>query len=179
MKTFKDSATGEIYAYEDDVVVKISSSGVSTAFTSTGVQLKTAPKTLQPYTVPAPTTAQKLAAAKTAQIAVIRQAAQTALVAPMSFTNAAGTTSSFPMSDRDVSRYHLAYTNYVLGGVALPTGLGFYDVNLAPVPFTVADIKAFFEAGVSAGDVTLQKEASLIAQINAATTQTAVKAVTW
>ena len=65
MKHFKDSKTGKIYGFEDDVKISISSNGVFAFKTKAGVVVST-PSTLKPYTPPPPapaTLAQKAAAA--------------------------------------------------------------------------------------------------------------------
>jgi hypothetical protein len=66
MQTFKDTDTGEIYQYEDDVIIDITN-GVSTVSvypSGKQVFMLTAPATLQPYTIPALTAAQVASAAK-------------------------------------------------------------------------------------------------------------------
>lgn len=52
MQTFKDSATGNVWSYEDDVIVS-NNGGIRTFTSAHGVPLS-APATLQPFTLPGP-----------------------------------------------------------------------------------------------------------------------------
>ena len=65
MQTFIDTATQQVWAFDDDVDT---SGGV---FKTEHGTVLTVPATLQAYTVPVPTAAQLLAQAKTAQIATL------------------------------------------------------------------------------------------------------------
>ena len=62
MQTFRDTATGKIWAFEDDVVARESAVGYS-FYKASGAQLTQAPATLLPCVVPAPTTADEAAVA--------------------------------------------------------------------------------------------------------------------
>ena len=62
MQTFKDAATGKIWAFEDDVVARESAAGYL-FYKASGAQLTQAPVTLLPHVVPAPTAADEAAAA--------------------------------------------------------------------------------------------------------------------
>ena len=75
MQHFKDSATGQIYAYDDDVVVINETEGV-TLTTASGVPIS-APATLQPYSPPAD---DSVAIAKSVQLAVISAACAAASI---------------------------------------------------------------------------------------------------
>ena len=120
-----------------------------------------------------------LAQAQATQIALIRNAANLAKAAPMSFTNGAGNTSSFPMDPVHQTEYLGAYSAFVLGGETLPSGFGFEDVNSVIIPMAVADIKAFYAQGVAGINAITAKKATLVSQINQATSVSAVQAIVW
>ena len=93
MQTFIDTATSNVWQFEDDVVVT-DTAGVYSFKTAAGVALNS-PATLQPYTIPAPTPTQLAATAAQAQTAAMQAAYQSAINAPVSFKNAAGITSTY------------------------------------------------------------------------------------
>lgn len=127
-------------------------------------------------TIPAGPT---LSQSQTAQIALIQNSANLAKTAPMSFTNGAGTTSSFPMDPVHQTEYLGAYSAFVLGGETLQSGFGFEDVNSVIIPMAVADIKAFYAQGVAGINAITAKKATLVSQINQATSVSAVQAIVW
>jgi len=122
---------------------------------------------------------QSLSDAQSMQIADIQSAALLAQVAPLTFTNAANVTTSFPMDASAQMKYLGAYTRYVVHGATLPANFAFYDATGAAVVFTVTDIDNFATAGFGQVEAALEKQASLIAQIEAATTVAAVQAIVW
>lgn len=128
---------------------------------------------------PVQSAAQILEQAQTAQIALIQNSANLAKTAPMSFTNGAGNTSSFPMDPVHQTEYLGAYSAFVLGGETLPSGFGFEDVNSVIIPMAVADIKAFYAQGVAGINAITAKKATLVSQINQATSVSAVQAIVW
>lgn len=128
---------------------------------------------------PPPSAAELLAQAQTAQIALIQNSANLAKTAPMSFTNGAGNTSSFPMDPVHQTEYLGAYSAFVLGGETLPSGFGFEDVNSVIIPMAVADIKAFYAQGVAGINAITAKKATLVSQINQATSVSAVQAIVY
>ena len=112
------------------------------------------------------------------QIGVVYGQLQAALVSPYAFTTSGGVSSSFPMDSTSQKNYANAYTMYVLGGEALPSGFFFYDVTQTAVPFTVADIKSFYlgAAGREQGYYAAFEKAKK--DILAATSVSAVQAIT-
>lgn len=173
MQTFQDSATGKYYQFDDNVILDIS------AGTWTCGNMKGAcPTTLTPYTGPWPIPP-TLGETQSAQIALIQNSANLAKTAPMSFTNGAGNTSSFPMDPVHQTEYLGAYSAFVLGGETLPSGFGFEDVNSVIIPMAVADIKAFYAQGVARINAITAKKATLVSQINQATSVSAVQAIVW
>ena len=112
------------------------------------------------------------------QIALVANQLQMALVAPYSFTTSGGVTSSFPMDAVSQANYHNAFTAYINGQFILPSGFFFFDVNEVEVPFTVADIKALYEALVSRGQSAYASYAKAKTDILSATTVSAIQAIT-
>lgn len=171
MQLFKDTVTGLVWAYEDDVIV-IVTDGVYSFETANGVPLTSAPTTLQPYTVPAPTLAE-LKAAKYIDINLFRSSAGNA-----SFQYAG---SMFP---GDASARFEIYTvqGYVERTGALPDGLPANwpaaDGSSLSVA-TVAEWDAFYAAFVSHIVTIVSHTADLQALIAAATTPEQVAAVVW
>lgn len=178
MQYFKSQSSGEVYAYNDDVTVAIVN-GVSTVTTAAGVKLTSAPTDLQPYTPPTPTAAELLAQSQLAQIAAIQAACEQTENAPLAFTNAAGTATTYPMDAGSRQKYLGAYTKYVVHGQALPSPFSFMDVNGNLVAFTVADIDSFSNPAFTQEQDAVNKLGSLIAQVKAATTVADVQAITW
>lgn len=120
-----------------------------------------------------------LSEAKSNQIIIIQNAAITAEISPLSFTTSAKVSTTFPMDSSAQIKYLGAYTRYVVHAQPLPSNFYFYDSNGKSVAFTVSDIDAFATAGFTQVETALAKEASLIAQIEAATTVAAVQAIVW
>ncbi len=178
MKTFKDSATGTVVAFEDYAVITLPDGGYKFVDIN-GKPLPNVPTTLQPYTPPTPTATELLSDARSKQAGVIRVSASTAEHTPLAFTNAAGIASTFPMDPHSWTKYLGAYTRYVVHGVALPSNFAFSDTNGRAVAMTVADIDAFFGAGTLQIETALTTMETLLSQIEAATTVTAVQSITW
>lgn len=111
------------------------------------------------------------------QIALVYQQLQAALVSPYAFTTSGGVSSSFPMDAVSQGNYSNAYTMYVLGAEALPTGFFFYDVNQNAVPFAVADIKSFYLGAASREQGYYAAFEKAKTDIMAATTVSAVQAI--
>jgi hypothetical protein len=129
--------------------------------------------------VPTPPPANyNLSAYQSAQIALVANQLQMALVAPYSFTTSGGVTSSFPMDAVSQSNYHNAFTAYINGGIVLPSGFFFFDVNEVEVPFTVADIKALYQGLVERGQAGYAAYAKAKKDILAATTVASIQAIT-
>lgn len=120
-----------------------------------------------------------LAGAQAYQIGIIQAAAVMAEQADLSFTTAGGTTANFGMGADQQRKYLGAYTRYVVHAVALPSGFSFIDTGGEAVAFTESDIDSFSTAGFDQVETALNKAASLISQINAATTIEDVQAITW
>lgn len=118
-----------------------------------------------------------LAEARQAQIAQINDDAQSAINTPITFTNAAGTQATFPMTAQ--VKYLAAYTRYVVHGKSLPSGFAFLDVNGKSVPMTVADIDNMAALVFDQVEAAETKLGTLITQIESAATVSAVQAIAW
>ena len=73
MQTFKDTVTGEVWQFEDDVKVT-NSNGTYSFETASGDALSNVPATLQPYTIPTPTAAEILTTEKSNKLIEIKNA---------------------------------------------------------------------------------------------------------
>lgn len=155
MQTFKDSVTGEIWQFEDDVKNVF-------AFPST-------PATLQPYTIPAPTSAELLADAKTTQNSLLTAAYNTAIQQPVSYMST--TFQADSASQQTLTRCLVA------GSV--PTGFYWLDANNAQVPMTFAQLQGLASAMLVQGQTAFARLQTRKASVNGASTVAAVQAVVW
>ncbi len=168
MQVFKDSATGNVWEFDSDVVVT-DTNGVYSLKTSFGLALNT-PSTLQPYTIPAPTAAQQLAAAQSAQSIALSAACQTAIYAGF-ISSALGAVHTYPAKDIDQQNLSASVLNSLYPN--LPTGwpTPFWcadsNGNWAYLPHTAAQIQQAGSDGKSAILANLTKNATLQAQIAA------------
>lgn len=123
-----------------------------------------------------------LGQAQSAQIALLKTGYQTAINAPVSFTNAAGVTSTYPSGNTilitgDKAKTLLAET--IAAGASAWTLGKWLDTNDVAQTFTFADLQGLASAMEAAVTVDYETLVSKIAEVNAATTVTAVQAVTW
>ena len=178
MQTFKDSVTQKIWQFDDDVVVT-DTAGVYSFTAAHGAVLNT-PTTLQPYTIPAPTAAQLLQDAKTAQNAILTASFQTAMTVPVPFTNAAGIASTYPNQDTVSFNGKTAGQNLqaVLNAGSAAWIFGHWlDINGVAQVFTFADVQGL-AAAMSAQDTPSELNlVAKIAQVQAATTVSAVQSI--
>ena len=122
---------------------------------------------------------ESLTAAQSAQIALLQSSAQKAEQAPLTYTTSGGVTATFLMTPHQWTKFMGAYTKYVVKGDTFPSGYSFFDQNGKPVPVTVADISGIFDAGMAQIEGAMSKLSSLVAQVEAATTVSAVQAIVW
>lgn len=120
-----------------------------------------------------------LAQAKTSQIAILQSDFQQAEQAPVSITLASGATTSFGMTPHDWTKIVGLYSKYVAKGISLPSGYQISDVNGVLQAVTVADIENLFDAGETQMTGAISKLASLIGQVESATTVSAVQSIAW
>ena len=118
-----------------------------------------------------------LTQAQASQIALLQSAFQKAEQAPVSVTLASGVTTSFGMTPHDWTKIVGLYSKYVAKGVALPSGYQIPDAKGTLQAVTVADIENLFNAGETQMTGAITKIASLVAQVQAATTVSAVQAI--
>lgn len=126
----------------------------------------------------APTTAQLLEVAQTAQITALTAAYQSAIVVPVSYTSKGGVTKTYQAdaaSVANLSQMLLAFA----ASQAVPAGFYWVSLDNTQVPFTYADMQGLAAAFGTQGAAAFQQLQSLKAQVNAATTVSAVQAVVW
>jgi len=171
MQTFKDSATGDLYAYENDVSVVIDSNGVSKVYAPNGMQLN-APTMLQPYTPPAPTAAQLLQDAQAKQIATLAASFQSAALSPVTDANGVqwnGGESSALSIDGAIR----------LAQNSGSTSVDLWDYANTKHTLTIAEAQAVAAAVGGAFQTAYAKWQTLRAQVVNATPVSAVQAVVW
>ncbi len=176
MQTFLDTTTGKYHQFDDNVVLDISA-GTWTCGETKG----TCPTTLIPYTGPWPIPP-TLAQAQSAQIALLKADYQTAINAPVTFTNAAGVTSTYPSGNTilitgDKAKTLLSET--ISAGASAWTLGKWLDTNDVAQTFTFADLQGLASAMEAAVTVDYETLVSKIAEVNAASTVSAVQAITW
>ena len=120
-----------------------------------------------------------LTQAQASQIALLQSAFQKAEQAPVSVTLASGVTTSFGMTPHDWTKIVGLYSKYAAKGVALPSGYQIPDVNGTLQAVTVTDIENLLNAGETQMTGAITKLASLVSQVEAATTVSAVQAIVW
>ena len=174
MQIYLNTTTGKYHQYDADVVLDIPAGTWSTSSGAKG----TCPTTLVPYTGPWPIPP-TLAESQSSQIALLQSAFQKAEQAPVSITLVSGVTPSFGMTPHDWVKIVGLYSKYVAKGVALPSGYQIPDVNGVLQSVTVTDIENLFDAGETQMTGAIAKLASLVAQVQSATTVSAVQAIVW
>lgn len=114
-----------------------------------------------------------------AKIQLLRNALAAALVAPYTYTTVGGVTGTFPMDSDSQRNYSRAYTTYVRGGLAVPVGFFFWDVNDNMVLFTLQDIKNFYLTAFAREQALYPTFQNLYEQVMAATSVSAIQAINW
>lgn len=117
--------------------------------------------------------------AQARQIALLQSAFQQAEQAPVSLTLASGITTSFGMTPHDWTKIVGLFAKYVAKGDAMPSGYSLPDANMVLRVVTATDIDNLFEAGKTQIDGAVAKLASLVGEVQAATTVSAVQAIVW
>ena len=120
-----------------------------------------------------------LTQAQATQIALLQSAFQKAEQAPVSITLASGVTTSFGMTPHDWTKIVGLYSKYVVKGDPIPSGYQIPDAKDTLQAVTVADIENLFNAGETQMTGAIAKLASLVGQVEAATTVSAVQAIVW
>lgn len=125
---------------------------------------------------------ERLSYAKTAQIALLQSAYQKAINAPVTFTNAAGVTSTYPSGDTILITGQKAKSllaEVISAGSAAWTLGKWLDTNNVAQTFTFADLEGLAGAMEAALTVDWTDLVTKIAEVNAATTVSAVQAIVW
>ena len=120
---------------------------------------------------------ESLAYAKTSQIILLQSAFQQAEQAPVSLTLASGVTTSFGMTPHDWTKIVGLYSKYVAKSVTVPSGYQIPDASDVLQAITVADIENLFDAGEAQMTGAISKLASLVGQVESATTVSDVQAI--
>lgn len=178
MQTFKDSVTGKVWQFEDNVIVT-NTNDVYSFTASYGMALNT-PTTLQPYTIPSPTTAQLLQAAKTAQLAVLQSGYQSAINIPVSFKNAAGVTSTYAFGNTITpggSNAQSLLTQIISTGSSAWRAGVWFDTNGVAQTMTFADLQGLASAVEAMETPDEQDLMTKISEMQSATTISAVQAI--
>jgi len=131
------------------------------------------------YTIPSGPT---LAQAQSAQIALLQSAYQTAINTPVTFTNAAGVTSTYPSGNTlliNGMRARDMLSEVISAGSSAWTLGKWLDTNNVAQTFTFADLQGLAAAMEAAITIDWTDLVSKIAEVNAATTVAEVQAVTF
>jgi hypothetical protein len=173
VQTFKDSVTGKIHQFEDDVIAA-EVAGAYSFTTAHGLLLKT-PTTLKPYTIPSPTPGQVLALAKFGAWTRIKTARNTAI--------ASGVPYNGNVYDSDATAQLRIMGAAQMAQLAISSGTA-YSVtwtlqNNSLVTLTAQEVIALAMAVGQNYQTLFGKGQSLRAQITAATTQSQLDAIVW
>ena len=123
-----------------------------------------------------------LAQAQAAQIAILKNGYQSAINAPVTFTNAAGVTSTYPSGDTILingMRAKDLLAEVLSAGEAAWTLGKWIDANDVAQTFTFADLQGLAAAMEAAVTTDWTDLVAKIAQVNAATSVSAVQAIVW
>lgn len=120
--------------------------------------------------------AESLPVAQATQVGILSLAYQSAIAADVSFTTAAGVAQTYqadPVSVANLTSMLLAFPS------GTPSGFYWLAADNTQVTFTHADLQGLAAAMGAQGNTAFQHLQSLKAQVRAATTPSAVQAVTW
>ena len=123
-----------------------------------------------------------LAQAKASQIALLKNGYRSAINAPVTFTNAAGVTSTYPSGDTILingMRAKDLLAEVLSAGEAAWTLGKWIDANDVAQTFTFADLQGLAAAMEAAVTTSYETLVSKIAQVNAATTVAEVQSITF
>ena len=127
---------------------------------------------------PAPTAAQLLAQAQSAQILLLKQAYQQAIQQPVSFTSKGGITKTYQADPGSISNLQSMLLAFQ-AAAAVPAGFYWVSADNTQVPFTYADMQGLAQTIGAQGAAEFQHLQNLKAEVLAATTVSAVQAITW
>jgi phage major head subunit gpT-like protein len=119
-----------------------------------------------------------LAQAQDDQIAQMYEDYAAAIAQPVAYTSKAGVAKTYQADTASQTVLMQATQGYGIAG-ATPTGFYWVAADNTQVPFTLADLQGLYSAMLSQGWAAFQKLQGYKAPIKAATTVSAVQAVTW
>jgi hypothetical protein len=125
-----------------------------------------------------PTAAQLLAQAQQAQLTTLTAAYQAAIAQPVSYTSKGGITKTYQADPQSLSNLQNTLLGLQTAG-ATPSGFYWVAADNAQVPFIYADLQGLAAALLAPGWAAFQKLQTLKAEVNTATTVSAVQAVVW
>lgn len=129
-----------------------------------------------------PSSAQLLAEAQAAQIALLQSSYKSAINAPVSFKNSAGVTSTYPAGNTVSLNGNTAtqnLSNAITAGATAWTLGKWLDTNNVAQTFAYADLVSLAGAMEAVETLDWQDLIAKIAEVNAATTVSAVQAITF
>lgn len=178
------NAQGAITGYYDSVDSPVPAD--VTAIEITAAQWQACISSQSPYTVAGdalvapvpPTAAQLLATAQTTQTALLNAAYQAAIIAPVSYTTAAGTTAVFNQTETAKANLQDAL---LASEKASAWSLNVWQAASGAIvtPFIYVDLQGLAAAMEAVDAPDYQTLIGLLAQVAAATTVEAVQAVVW
>ncbi len=119
-----------------------------------------------------------LATAQTNKVQSLAQTYQSAIQQPVSYTSKGGVTKTYqadPQSVANLTQMLLAFQ----AAAATPSGFYWVAADNTQVPFTYADMQGLAAAFGAQGAAAFQHLQTLKTEVNAATTTSAVQAITW
>ncbi len=122
--------------------------------------------------------AQLLAQAQAAQIGALKQAYSAAIQAPVNYTSKGGVTKTYQADPQSASNLQNAILGLRASG-ATPSGFYWVSADNTQVPFTFADLQALAAALLAQGWASFQRLQTLKAEVLAATSVSAVRAIVW
>ena len=126
----------------------------------------------------APTAAQLLNRAQTIQKALVTKGYTAAITTNVAYTTVAGVVSTYQADANSQQILVRALQSYRVAG-AVPSGFYWRSADNTNVPFTLADLEGLDAAMMAQGWAAFQQLTTLKADIDAATTVSAVTAIVW
>ncbi|HDR9003065.1 TPA: hypothetical protein QDA99_006572 [Burkholderia vietnamiensis] len=171
MQNFIDTATQQLWAFDDDVIVE-AVDGVYSFLDARGVLID-APTTLQPHTPPTPTAAQLLSDAQMKQVALLSQACANAIIAGFS-SSALGSACSYPSTLADQANQNTV-AQCASGGMLWCAAGGVWSLK----QHTQAQVQAVVSSFYAWLNKCQQQLVALKSQVSAATTVSTVESIAW
>ena len=157
MKTYKDTATGKVWQFDDKLTLKQI------------LALPNTPKTIEPYTIPEPTQEELLTNAKDAKKTEMVKAYTTANEQLIDYMN-----TTF-QADKDSQALIIA----VLSAGTVPDGFYWLDISNKRIPMTYLELQNMSAALVIRGQINFTKLQDLKVLIDSKLKVSTVEAVSW